>query len=52
VTVVVGVLFSAILIIHTFATENAVEKNSIDLKTALEKYYSKEAAVQAAQGEG
>jgi len=45
VTVIIGVFFSAILIIHTFITGNAIEKNSLDLKTTLEKYYNKEAEV-------
>jgi len=41
--IIIGVFFSAILVIHTFITGNAVEKNCGDLRAALEKYYSKEA---------
>jgi len=42
ITVIIGVFFSAALIIHTFITGNAVEKNCLDLKAELEKYYKKE----------
>jgi len=43
ITIIIGVFFSATLVIHTYITGNAVEKNCTDLKAALEKYYSKEA---------
>ena len=51
ITVVIGVLFSVILLIHTFTTGNAIEKNCTDLRTALEKYYSKEEEVLEAEAE-
>jgi len=51
ITVIIGVFFSAILVLHTFITGNTVEKNCADLRMALEKYYSKEAKVLEAEAE-
>jgi len=47
--VIIGVFFFVILIINTFITGNTIEKNCLDLRAALEKYYNKEAKVLEAE---
>ncbi|MDR0304526.1 MAG: hypothetical protein LBH98_07150 [Chitinispirillales bacterium] len=37
-----GVFVCVILIMHTFITGNAIEKNCIKLRESIDKYYSKE----------
>jgi len=41
VTVVIGIILSAVLIIHIFLTNNVVEKDCRELKDGINKYYSK-----------
>ncbi len=40
-TVIIGIIVSAILIIHTFLTSNIIEKEGEQLRDGLDKYYSK-----------